>query len=153
MQSLSLISIIGLPLLTLAQTTTPPPPTSVETTASYDAAYGNADQSLASVSCSNGDNGLLTRGFTTFGSLPSFPNIGGSFAVTGWNSPACGSCWQLAYTHNGTTTTVNVTAVDVALGSFNLAPEALDTLTGGRAVELGRVDVVATQIPASSCGL
>lgn len=42
----------------------------------YDTTYDNAGQSLSTVTCSDGTNGLLTKGFTTFGSLPTFPNIG-----------------------------------------------------------------------------
>ncbi|CAL1716484.1 unnamed protein product [Somion occarium] len=67
---------------------------------SYDQVYDQSSNSLATVACSDGSNGLLTKGFTTFGSLPSFPNIGGAPAVGGWNSPACGTCWRLAF--NGT---------------------------------------------------
>jgi hypothetical protein len=67
------------------------------TSATYDNTYDNPYGSLNGVACSNGENGLLTKGFTTFGSLPSFPYIGGAQAVTGWNSPQCGSCWALTY--------------------------------------------------------
>ncbi|KAF8577426.1 hypothetical protein K439DRAFT_1639753 [Ramaria rubella] len=35
-----------------------------------------AHHSLSIVACSNGVNGLLTKGFTTFDSLPTFTNIG-----------------------------------------------------------------------------
>jgi Cerato-platanin len=144
---------------TIAPTSTvvvPPAPTGspINLTASYDPAYGNAGQSLGTTACSDGANGLLTKGYTTFGSLPSFPNIGGAFNIAGWNSAGCGTCWQLAYKNNATTTTtINVLAVDVAANSFNLSPAALNTLTKGRAVELGRVNVVARQIATSACGL
>ncbi|KAH6919111.1 Cerato-platanin-domain-containing protein [Coprinopsis sp. MPI-PUGE-AT-0042] len=130
-----------------------PTGTPINLTASYDPAYGNAGQSLGTTACSDGPNGLLTKGFTTFGSLPSFPRIGGAFAIAGWNSAACGTCWQLAFKNATTTTTINVLAVDVAVDSFNISPAALNTLTNGRAVELGRVNVVARQIATSACGL
>ena len=64
---------------------------------SYDPVYDNRNQSLDTVLCSTGSNGLETKNFTTFGSLPNFPNIGGAEAVTGFNSPACGTCWALTY--------------------------------------------------------
>ena len=118
-------------------------------TLSYDEAYDNASASLATVACSDGANGLLTKGFSTFGSLPHFPNIGGAQAVAGWNSAACGSCWQLAY--NGKS--INVLAVDHADAGFNVAKGAMDTLTNGQAAALGRIDVAATQVAASACGL
>ena len=66
-------------------------------TVSYDQTYDNASGSLDTVACSDGPNGLETKGYTTFGSLPHFPNIGGAAAVAGWNSPQCGTCWQLTY--------------------------------------------------------
>jgi len=58
---------------------------------SWDSVYDNATQSLAVVACSDGPNGMLTKGYRLFGDLPTFPNIGGSSAVAGWNSPNCGS--------------------------------------------------------------
>lgn len=137
-------------------TPTPPSPT-YATTVSYDTSYDNRSGSLASVACSDGPNGLLTRNFTTFGSLPRFPLIGGAFAVAGWNSPNCGTCWELAYTSGSgaatTTTRINVLAIDVAKDSFNIALGGLNQLTGGKGVQLGRVNVVARQVGAAACGL
>ena len=54
------------------------------------AAYDNGEQSLNTVACSDGPNGLVTRGYLVFKDLPTFPNISGSSMVT-WNSPLCGS--------------------------------------------------------------
>ena len=118
-------------------------------TVSYDETYDNKSGRLTTVACSDGENGLLTKGFSTFGSLPHFPNIGGAQAVAGWNSAACGSCWQLTY--NGKS--INVLAVDHADAGFNVAKGAMDTLTNGQAAALGRIDVAATQVAASACGL
>ena len=117
-------------------------------TVSYDQTYDNGDQSLATVACSDGANGLLTKGFTNFKSLPSFPFIGGAPAVAGWNSTACGTCWNLAF--NGTS--INVLAIDHSIG-FNIALEAFNKLTNGNGVALGRINAVSTQVAASVCGL
>jgi len=57
----------------------------------YDRVYSNGSQSLATVACSDGDNGMLRRGFKTFEDLPTFPDIGGSSKIEGWNSFNCGS--------------------------------------------------------------
>ncbi|EAU81969.2 snodprot1 [Coprinopsis cinerea okayama7 len=123
-------------------------------TASYDFTYDNGGSSLTSVACSDGPNGLITRGYSTFGSLPGFPRIGGVPAVTGWNSPACGSCWELTYTPpNGAKRSINIIAVDVGRGGFNLAHAALNDLTNGQATQLGRVNVAARQVAPSACGL
>ena len=115
----------------------------------YDQTYDNSGQSLSTVSCSNGPNGLLTKGFTTFGSLPTFPNIGAAAAVTGFNSPECGSCWKLTY--NGTS--VTVTAMDHAGDGFNLSLESMNTLTNGQAVSLGVVDATVESLDPSACGM
>ncbi|KAG1825549.1 Cerato-platanin-domain-containing protein [Suillus subaureus] len=88
-------------------------------TLSYDTTYDDASLSLSSIACSDGTNGLETKGYTTLESLPTFPNVGGVYTVAGWNSAAT----------------------------------AMNTLTGNLAAELGRVDVTATQVNASVCGL
>ena len=118
-------------------------------TVSYDQTYDNRSGSLTTVACSDGPNGLITKGFSTFGSLPHFPNIGGAQAVGGWNSASCGTCWQLTYSGNS----INVLAIDHAASGFNIALEAMNTLTDGQAEFLGRVDATATQVDASQCGL
>ena len=61
------------------------------TRVSYDSFYDQGTQSLSTVSCSDGSNGLLTKGYKLFGDLPTFPNIGGSSVVAAYNSPNCGS--------------------------------------------------------------
>jgi len=118
-------------------------------TVSYDTAYDNSGQSLDTVACSDGSNGLLTQGFTTFGSLPDFPYVGGVAAVSGWNSPNCGTCYQLTY--NGTN--ITVLAIDRADDGFNLSEAAMNNLTDNQATSLGRVDAQATQVDKSQCGL
>ncbi|KAL2060243.1 hypothetical protein VTL71DRAFT_9638 [Oculimacula yallundae] len=118
-------------------------------TVSYDTGYDQGSRSLSVVSCSDGSNGLLTKGFAAQGNLPSFPRIGGASVIAGWNSASCGTCWALQY--NGRT--INVLAMDHAAQGFNIAREALDELTGGQAVALGRIDANYWQVPASSCGL
>ncbi|KAG5650739.1 hypothetical protein H0H81_011223, partial [Sphagnurus paluster] len=119
-------------------------------TVSYDPVYDNSGNSLDIVACSNGANGLLTAGYTTFGSLPSFPYIGGAAAVSGWNSPNCGTCWNLTYTNSqGVATSISVLAIDYTLTGFNIALEAMNKLTGGQAVQLGRVNIAATEVAKS----
>ena len=116
---------------------------------SYDDTYDSKTTSLDVVACSDGANGLETKGFTTFGSLPSFPFIGGASAVGGWNSAQCGSCWSITY--NGTT--IHVLAIDHADTGFNIAQEAMDKLTNGHAVEFGVVDATTAPASPSDCGL
>jgi hypothetical protein len=123
-------------------------------TLSYDREYDKSDASLSNVACSDGPNGLMTHGFTTFGSLPKFPYIGGAAAVAGWNSPNCGTCWNLTYTNpKGIKTSINVLAIDHTDEGFNIAFSAMNKLTSGKAMELGRVDVGSQKIDPSMCGL
>jgi len=120
---------------------------------SYDTRYDDANQSLSTVACSDGSNGLLTRGFTTFGSLPNFPKIGGGPAVMNYNSPNCGSCWQLTYLGpQGVKKSINILLIDVA-SNYNIALEAMNELTDNQAESLGRVSVTAVQLSPSDCGL
>ncbi|OCH96373.1 Cerato-platanin [Obba rivulosa] len=116
---------------------------------SYDQTYDNASGSLSTVACSNGPNGLETKGFTTFESLPDFPMIGGAPAVAGWNSPACGTCWELTYEG----TSIIVLAVDHSGDGFNLSLEAMNKLTNGQATFLGRVTATSRQLTSTQCGL
>ena len=71
--------------------------------------------------------------------------------MTGFASAGCGTCWQL--TDSTTGVSIFVTAIDVALNGFNIAEEAMNTLTDGQAVFLGRIDAAATQVDKSNCGL
>ncbi|OSD02093.1 Sm1 protein [Trametes coccinea BRFM310] len=117
-------------------------------TVSYDEAYDKASSSLNTVACSDGTHGLESK-YHTFGGLPHFPNIGGAAAVGGWNSAQCGTCWQLEYKGKS----VNVLAVDHAQSGFNIALGAMNTLTGGQAKKLGRVQATVKQVDKSKCGL
>jgi len=123
-------------------------------TVSFDERYDDPNQSLTTVACSNGPNGLMTRGFTTFGSLPNYPLIGGAPAVTGFNSPGCGTCWKLTYVNpQGVSTSINILAIDVATPNYNIALEALNRLTNNQGRFLGRVPITAVNVPPSACGL
>nr|AGL40518.1 cerato-platanin 1 [Crinipellis campanella] len=119
----------------------------------YDTIYDNSNGDLNTVACSDGPNGMLTAGYSTFGSLPKFPFIGAAEAVQGWNSAACGTCWELTYTTKSAKRAINVLAIDHASLGLNIAKKAMDQLTGNQAQELGKIDVQARQVPSSVCGL
>ncbi|KAJ5569453.1 uncharacterized protein N7459_008883 [Penicillium hispanicum] len=124
----------------------------VSVSVSYDQKYDVSDSSLTTVSCSDGENGLITKGYSTFGSLPSFPLIGGAPTVDGWNSPNCGKCYQLQYTGE-TVETINVTAIDAAPGGFNIGLTAMNRLTNNQATQLGRITATYTLVSNSACGM
>ncbi|KAK1704942.1 EC5 protein [Colletotrichum lupini] len=117
---------------------------------SYDTGYDDGSRSLTAVSCSDGANGLITKyGWQNQGQVAKFPYIGGADVIAGWNSPNCGTCWQLTY--NGKS--INVLAIDHAGSGFNLALGAMNDLTNGQAAQLGRIDAQATQVGLDACGL
>ncbi|KEZ40656.1 hypothetical protein SAPIO_CDS8583 [Scedosporium apiospermum] len=113
----------------------------------YDQGFDDASRSMLAVSCSDGSNGLASR-FPTQGNLPKFPYIGGVPAIGGWNSPNCGSCWKLTYQGKS----IYILGIDHST-SFNIALHAMNDLTNGNAVGLGRVEASAEQVDKSNCGL
>ncbi|KAI0385058.1 Cerato-platanin [Hypomontagnella monticulosa] len=119
-------------------------------TVSYDTGYDDASRSLTTVSCSDGPNGLMTKyGWQTQGQIPNFSFIGGADTIAGWNSASCGTCYELAY--NGKT--INVLAIDHAGAGFNIALNAMNALTNGQAVALGRVEATSRQVDLGACGI
>ncbi|KAN0137838.1 protein SnodProt1 [Lactarius tabidus] len=114
----------------------------------YNTIYDDPGTSLNNVACSNGKNGLITKGYSTFGSLLSYPGIGGVSAVKGWNSTECGSCWKLTY--NGES--IYVAAIDTFSDGFDISLKAMNTLTNNQAQELDSIDAQATQVSRSFCG-
>ncbi|KAI0956057.1 hypothetical protein AcV7_006565 [Taiwanofungus camphoratus] len=123
-------------------------PSALGVNVTYDPFFDNPNNSLSYVACSDGTNGLLTKGYTTLGSLPDFPYIGGAYAIAGWNSPSCGTCWELTYNN----VSINILGIDTAAG-FNIALTAMNVLTNNAAVDLGEVDAAAIQVDSSVCGL
>lgn len=120
---------------------------------SYDKKFDVGTSSLKTVSCSDGTNGLITQGYSTFNSLPGFPLIGGAPTVNSWNSPNCGKCYQLHYKNGNVDETINMLAVDSAPGGFNLGLEAMNRLTKGNAEQLGRIHGTYTEVDKTQCGL
>ncbi|KAL2191654.1 Cerato-platanin [Thermothelomyces heterothallicus CBS 203.75] len=120
------------------------------TTVSYDTGYDDASRPLTSVACSDGVNGLIWKyGWQTQGQVKGFPFIGGVEAVEGWNSGNCGTCWSATW--NGKT--INILAIDHAASGLNIGLAAMNELTNGHAVELGRVEADVKQVDLSACGL
>ena len=119
----------------------------------YDPIYDDSATLMDAVACSDGKYGLMTKGYKTFGSLPSFPHIGAASAVEGWDSTSCGSCWELSYTKSDKTTNkIYVTAIDHAADGFLISPTALTHLAGQQAVGAGKIDAKARRVARSYCG-
>ncbi|KAK4044904.1 protein SnodProt1 [Parachaetomium inaequale] len=120
------------------------------TTVSYDVGYDDGNRPLTSVACSDGTNGLIWRyNWNYQRDVARFPYIGGAQAIGGWNSPSCGSCWSATY--NGRT--IHILAIDHAASGLNMGLTAMNDLTNGHAVELGRIEATVQQVDLSNCGL
>jgi hypothetical protein len=143
-------TIIALAALFSVSAASPTAPPSVQPVR-FNTFYDNAKQGLNNVACSDGANGLLTKGFTTFDSLPTFPYVGAGFTVHNWNSPECGSCWKLTY--EGTDVTIYATAIDTVYSGFDLSEAAVNALTNGNAVQFSYINVDSTEVDRSYCGL
>ncbi|KAG6900365.1 hypothetical protein C0993_011996 [Termitomyces sp. T159_Od127] len=118
---------------------------------SHDKAYDAASASLDTVACSDGTNGLETRGYKTFGSIPNFPNIGGASTISGWNSPKCGACYNLTFVGaNKQNRSVAITAVDRTGLGFNIAQSAFEKLVGS--ADVGKAEVDVQEVDRSFCG-
>ncbi|QKX55066.1 uncharacterized protein TRUGW13939_02158 [Talaromyces rugulosus] len=137
------------PLITLLSLSSSTLAAKSKSTATFDTAYDDPSLSLSTVTCSDGEHGLVTKNFKVISDLPT-RNVGGSPTVKGWNDPNCGACYALTY--NGSKP-VHVLAIDSAVGQFNLAPSVLNELTGGNAEEFGSVDVEYELVNARECGM
>lgn len=118
----------------------------------FDPVYNNPYGSLNSVSCSDGKNGLLAKGYTNFASIPSFPYIGGVPGAT-WNSTLCGTCWSLQYTTpTNVSTSLFITAIDNA-DTYNISPYAFNKLNNGSGFEVGKILANVTQVAKINCNI
>ena len=61
----------------------------------------------------------------------------------------CGQCYALTYKSK----TINVLAIDTAPSGMNIAKGAMNKLTGGQAVQLGRVNADIIKVGVGKCGL
>ncbi|KAI9000591.1 cerato-platanin-like secreted protein [Trametes punicea] len=113
----------------------------------FDPVFDNKSNSLNKVACSNGHNGLESKGYTTFGSLPD-QWIGGVQAIAGWNSPNCGTCWQISYNN----VTINMLAVDHTDSGVNVGEVAMNKFTNGHAVQRGVIHAHVKEVDPSNCG-
>ncbi|TFK23213.1 snodprot1 [Coprinopsis marcescibilis] len=145
-------------LLTCAAAVLAGPP--LLTTIVYDDAYCVGSASLSTTTCSTGSNGLITKGYPTFGSLPSFPRIAGTIMVEGWNSTNCGSCYEIYHEpRNGAGgRSIYVTAVNSAPQipngpGFILCTDTLLALTEEtRNTVPANIPVEVRAVPDYDCG-
>jgi hypothetical protein len=70
-------------------------------------------------------------------------------AIKGFSSAKCFSCWRLDYGDKH----ISLLAIDSTDSGFVLSLNAMQSLTDGQALELVRIDVHATEVDVSNCGI
>ena len=110
----------------------------------YNTAYNNKTSVFRELACWNKDTNTVLPGYDyiPFG-------IMGIDTITGPDSPLCATCWILEYGGNARP----VLAVDSAKSGVVLSLEGMNSLTGGQAEKLGRVDADYLQVAPINCGL
>ncbi|KAJ3209168.1 hypothetical protein HDU82_001270 [Entophlyctis luteolus] len=111
----------------------------------YDRTYDNPHTPLTALACSDGPNGLITKFHVSeLAEVHHFPFVAGVGTVHSWNSPNCGKCYALS--HNAKS--IVVVAIDVAApGTVTAYVAALNALTNGQAVAVGRINAAFFEIP------
>jgi len=112
-----------------------------------------ADESLNSVSCSDGQHGLETRwGYTNL--EPLFPYVS-AWSQLSWNNPQCGSCIRLKNVANGNT--ISITGIDQCgpppwgQSHFDVSKEAFTTLFGNEGINAGHGNATWEIVAGSNC--
>lgn len=142
---LAAFAVFFLPILAAPQSPGHPPSLPV----TYSTQYDNKNLPLTGVACSNGANGLLTKGYKTLGDLKNFPYVGAAQYIEGWNSTQCGSCYKLVWWSNS----IYVLGVDHVTDGFVISKAALNALTGGQAVDLGSTQAAVIGVQPSYCNI
>eukprot|EP01126_Amoeba_proteus_P026417 TRINITY_DN2615_c0_g1_i1.p1 TRINITY_DN2615_c0_g1~~TRINITY_DN2615_c0_g1_i1.p1 ORF type:complete len:580 (+),score=68.60 TRINITY_DN2615_c0_g1_i1:35-1774(+) len=111
-------------------------------------------QSLGTVACSDGANGLMTKtGLSTISKW--YPYVT-AYSGTSWNTPTCGQCVSLQ-DHN-TGNTVSVTIIDGCgniagyTDHFDLAQDAFVQLFGSQGINAGHGTASFSFVDSSLCG-
>ncbi|KAF8437511.1 Cerato-platanin-domain-containing protein [Boletus edulis BED1] len=122
----------------------------------YDTFYDDPQTSLNSVACWTGGYGLIGSGYNTFGDLLTYPAVGGIPMIDGWNSPNCGTCWLLTYTHaNGNVVSTLFTAINVGdqnPDGFTISQATMNYLTNENAGAFDGATIGVIQMMAADCG-
>ena len=110
-----------------------------------------AGQQLTDVSCSNGENGLMTRWrYSTIDPMGIYVT---ATSNSPWNSPNCGKCYEV----RGTVKTVYLTAIDSCAAGpsgemhFDIHPAAFIEAMGEQGRWAGHGYVTYREVPSSNC--
>ncbi|KAF3920263.1 Cerato-platanin [Arthrobotrys entomopaga] len=125
------------------------------TTFKYDNIYSTkAKTALTSYACSDGNHGLIDRHKVhtvpqLLSKLRPGVMIAAAPAVTGWNSPGCGTCWMAKNPKNNKS--ITFVAVDVGRGGIVVGPEAFVSVSASRSLKEGSFVTYLYPKPASAC--
>lgn len=141
-------TLLATTLFALPAFAQPPAPTILN----YDTLYDHPETSLSATACSAGAGTL--KGYNTFGSIPKYPHIAGSFFVEGFNSTSCGACYELQYNRaDGTQVVLPFTVVNSASGGFISSAQAVKDLTGLDLNQFpGNALISILEVPSYDCG-
>ncbi|KAI6754016.1 hypothetical protein HG530_013192 [Fusarium avenaceum] len=122
----------------------------IVTTITYNGIFEDDKTSVKEFACWNGKEGSLIED-QRWESLEdlAFP-LAGYEGVDGPDSPLCGTCWIVEYEGRNRPMII----IDSAKSGLTTGFKTMDSLTGGKAANLGRVNVTAIQSPVlSDCGI
>ncbi|EXL52657.1 hypothetical protein FOCG_08446 [Fusarium oxysporum f. sp. radicis-lycopersici 26381] len=122
---------------------------STAATVTYSGFYDDDTASVTELACWKGGRIVEGQDWAKLGEVTY--QIAGYEGVDGPNSSLCGSCWSLSY--GAISRSVLVLNSAQAGSGFETSLTVMDSLTGGKAEQLGRVNVTAYQTELLDCGV
>ncbi|KAL6886826.1 eliciting plant response-like protein [Trichoderma evansii] len=113
----------------------------------FDTVYDDPSRSLSKVACWRKGTGFMPK--LDWKLQKDAVGFIGIDAIRAFSSAQCFSCWKIEYGDKH----ISLFAIDSADSGIVLSLNAMQSLTGGRARELVRIDATATQISLSNCGI
>lgn len=118
-------------------------------TVTYNPFYNELSLPVARLSCTNTNGKLGNREWVIIQDIPL--SIMAIVAIKDASSEAFMTCWELHYPILREST--KTLAVDGAESGIVLSIDTMNTLTHGRAKELGSIDLEAIEVPMVNCGI
>ncbi|KAL9564471.1 hypothetical protein ACKAV7_010923 [Fusarium commune] len=119
------------------------------TSFTYNGFYDDDTVSVTELACWKGSRIVEGQDWARLGEV--MYQIAGYEGVDGPDSTNCGSCWSLSY--GDTSRSVLVLNGAQAGSGFETSLTVMNSLTGGKAEQLGRINVTAHQTELLDCGV
>ncbi|KAH7196441.1 Cerato-platanin-domain-containing protein [Fusarium flagelliforme] len=119
------------------------------TTVTFNGYYSDDSVPVSELACYKNGEIFKDQDWMKLGDIT--PTIAGFDGIDGPNSELCGTCWSLSCGY----TSRSVLVLDGPRGGsgFTTSFTLMDSLTGGKAEKLGRVNVTAFQVELLNCGI